>query len=173
MPPRFVWFFGGAAGWEDGHGGCDCRQPHGDWQQDNKYTTPRPQGTWFLTVLGPGFLFVVVGRVWETVWVTVTSVDMLTACGYDTYGADGIFGNNTLSALKSFQRDTRPGCWWYLRSGKQGCFGTVTFIDPSKTLLLYMSLPDCCPEDIYYLIRLALLCYWAELFESNIWLAYS
>ena len=30
---------------------------------------------------------------------------MLTACGYDTYGADGIFGNNTRNALMKFQED--------------------------------------------------------------------
>ena len=30
---------------------------------------------------------------------------MLTACGYDCGGSDGIFGNRTLSALKAFQSD--------------------------------------------------------------------
>ena len=30
---------------------------------------------------------------------------MLTACGYDTHGVDGIFGNNTLNALRAYQAD--------------------------------------------------------------------
>ena len=30
---------------------------------------------------------------------------MLTACGYDTHGVDGNFGNNTLNALRAYQSD--------------------------------------------------------------------